>query len=81
MIKTNENPTVKKYFKDENLAWQDVYKAKEKNISSVFILTTQTADWFESLGFKSDSIETMPEERRSRWSAKRGSKLFRKSLC
>lgn len=56
-------------------------KAKEKNISSVFILTTQTADWFESLGFKSDSIETMPEERRSRWSAKRGSKLFRKSLC
>lgn len=32
-------------------------KAKEKNIHSVFILTTQTSDWFEKLGFKISTVD------------------------
>jgi len=51
--------------------------AVEKKAASVFILTTQAADWFEKMGFVSDNIETLPEERRKIWNAKRNSKLYR----
>ncbi len=54
-----------------------IEKAKNKKCESVFILTTQTADWFESLGFKSDSIETLPKERKELWDKKKVSKLLR----
>lgn len=52
-------------------------KAKEQNKKTVFILTTQASDWFEKLGFVSDKIETLPEQRRKIWSEKRNSKLYR----
>lgn len=54
-----------------------VQKAKEQNASSIFIMTTQAIDWFEKLGFTSQKIETLPEERKKIWSPKRNSKLFR----
>lgn len=57
-----------------------IEKAKSINLESVFILTTQTADWFESQGFKADSIESLPERRRQEWNPKRGSKVFRLKL-
>ena len=57
-----------------------IEKAKSINLESVFILTTQTADWFESQGFKADSIENLPEKRRQEWNPKRGSKVFRLKL-
>lgn len=55
-------------------------RAKSLNAQSVFILTTRTADWFESQGFIPDEISTLPEKRRKQWSPDRGSKLFRKTL-
>ena len=61
---------------DQNL----IEKAKTVSIESVFILTTQTADWFEKQGFVADSIDTLPERRRKIWNPKRGSKLFRLNL-
>ncbi len=54
-----------------------IENAKKNKVGSVFILTTQTADWFESLGFKPDSIDSLPEKRKITWDAKRGSKIFR----
>ena len=57
-----------------------IEKAKTVSIESVFILTTQTADWFEKQGFVADSIDTLPERRREKWNPKRGSKLFRLNL-
>ncbi len=54
-----------------------IESAKEKKCDSVFVLTTQTADWFESLGFKQDAIETLPQMRKSIWEKKKVSKLFR----
>ena len=50
---------------------------KTINLESIFILTTQTADWFESQGFKADSVASLPEKRRKMWNEKRGSKVFR----
>lgn len=57
-----------------------IEKAKENGNKSVFVMTTQTADWFEQLGFVLDDISTLPEKRRAKWSAKRGSKLLRLKL-
>lgn len=55
-------------------------KAKNGGAKTVFILTTQTADWFEKLGFAADKIDSLPPERRKIWSEKRGSKVFRISF-
>lgn len=52
-------------------------RSKKQNKNSVFILTTRTSDWFEHLGFKSDTIESLPEERRALWTPERNSKVFR----
>lgn len=52
-------------------------KAKDKKIKTVFVLTTQTADWFEKLGFKEDKLSSLPEERRKKWTPERNSKVLR----
>ena len=51
--------------------------AKEAKAKSVFIMTTQAADWFEKLGFKEDSIESLPQARKAIWTPERGSKAYR----
>ena len=55
-------------------------KAKTQKLNSVFILTTQTSDWFEQLGFAADSIESLPSSRRAIWTPERNSKVFRLKL-
>jgi amino-acid N-acetyltransferase len=55
---------------------QLVAKAEERKFSSVFVLTTQTADWFERFGFKSCKIDRLPAKRREKWSEKRGSRML-----
>ncbi len=55
-------------------------RAKRLNAKSIFILTTQTADWFESLGFTEDTVESLPVKRKQLWDQKRNSKLFRLSF-
>jgi len=55
-------------------------KCKEMGKSKVFILTTQAADWFETLGFVESEVSTLPEERRKLWSPERNSKVYRKEM-
>ena len=57
-----------------------IEKARTVSIKSIFILTTQTADWFEKQGFAPDEISSLPEKRLKKWNPKRASKLFRLSL-
>lgn len=57
-----------------------IQRARNQKISSVFILTTQTSDWFEQLGFEPDKIASLPEERKSMWTPERNSKVFRLKL-
>ena len=54
-----------------------IQKAKEQGASSIFIMTTQAADWFEKIGFKEDSIDSLPQARRAKWTPERGSKVYR----
>lgn len=55
-------------------------KARAKGVKSVFVMTTQTADFFEKLGFAPDSIDSIPAERKKLWNPERGSKVYRKVL-
>ena len=55
-------------------------KGKALKAKSIFILTTQAADWFEKQGFSPDSIESLPEERRKIWTPERNSRVYRLSL-
>ena len=57
-----------------------IERAKSLHAKSVFVLTTQSADWFETLGFSAASIDTLPKKRREKWSEKRGSKLLKINL-
>ena len=52
-------------------------KSKNIGLSSVFILTTQTSDWFEKLGFYLSTVDSLPEERKQKWTKERGSKVLR----
>ena len=54
-----------------------IQKARACGASSIFIMTTQAADWFEKIGFKEDKIESLPEARRAKWSPERNSKVYR----
>lgn len=57
-----------------------ITKGKNQNLKSIFVLTTQTADWFEQLGFVQDNVDSLPISRRAKWSKERGSKVLRKNL-
>ena len=54
-----------------------IEQAMQAETKTIFIMTTQTADWFEQLGFEEDSVDTLPPERRAIWNRDRNSKLYR----
>ena len=53
-----------------------IEKARKINMRRVFALTTQTQDWFESLGFKEAAVESLPELKRKVYDYNRNSKVF-----
>lgn len=53
-----------------------IEKGQKADFDSLFVLTTQTADWFERFGFKSAEISELPLKRREKWTSKRGSKMM-----
>lgn len=55
-------------------------RARRKGIASVFVLTTQTADWFEKLGFVESDPSNLPEKKRLTYNLQRKSRIYLKSL-
>jgi len=53
-----------------------IEKAKKSGLRRVFVLTTQSQDWFESLGFKESSVDSLPEKKRKIYDQTRRSKVF-----
>ena len=49
-------------------------RGKSAGFRMIFVLTTQTADWFEKFGFKPAEIDILPPQRREKWNPERGSK-------
>ncbi|MDR2942764.1 MAG: amino-acid N-acetyltransferase [Treponema sp.] len=57
-----------------------VEKARKSKMKRVFVLTTQSQDWFEALGFRETPIETLPEQKRKSYDQTRKSKVFALNL-
>ncbi len=55
-------------------------RAKKGGVKKVFLLTTQTSDFFMRLGFKEVSVSTLPPERRQAFNLKRNSRVLAISL-
>ena len=55
-------------------------RAQRRGLSSVFVLTTQTADWFLKLGFIESDPAALPEKKRKSYDLQRKSRIFVKSL-
>ena len=54
-----------------------IARAKKSGASGIFLLTTQTSDWFEGLGFRLSSVSSIPEQRKAIWTPERGSVVYR----
>jgi len=54
-----------------------IEKAKKLDCTGVFVLTTQTTDWFLQQGFTESTIDSLPKKRRQQWTPQRGSKVLR----
>ncbi len=55
-------------------------KARKAGFKRVFLLTTQTSDFFMRLGFKEASVSTLPPERREAFNQARNSRVLSISL-
>jgi len=51
-------------------------KARERKLKKLFLLTTRTADWFESRGFHPGSLDDLPGKKRSLYNFKRNSLIM-----
>jgi amino-acid N-acetyltransferase len=51
-------------------------RAAKRNFRRIFVLTTRTHDWFEFLGFRECSVESLPDKRRKCYDQTRKSKVF-----
>ena len=55
-------------------------RGRRAGLSSVFALTTQTADWFQKLGFVEKDPAALPEGKRQSYNHERRSRVFVKDL-
>ncbi len=50
--------------------------ARERRFKKLFLLTTRTADWFESRGFRVGGLDDLPEKKRSTYNFSRNSQIM-----
>ena len=55
-------------------------RARSQGMQELFVLTTQTAHWFQEHGFAPAEVEDLPGERRQLYNLQRNSRVFRKPL-
>ncbi len=53
-----------------------IKKAEKTGMKSLFLLTTRSVDWFESLGFRSGKIDDLPENKRENYNFNRNSRVM-----
>ncbi|MBL4583394.1 MAG: amino-acid N-acetyltransferase [Pseudomonadales bacterium] len=56
-------------------------QARVQGIEKLFVLTTRTAHWFKEKGFKSASLEDLPEQKKSLYNYQRSAQVFIKDLA
>jgi len=56
-------------------------KSRDEGLRHIFVLTTRTADWFLSRGFREGSIADLPVERQKDYNNERNSRVLIKELA
>ena len=64
----------------ERLLEQLEKEAKKQGLNSVFILTTQTAHWFQEQGYVQCTVDDLPPAKKQLYNYQRNSKAFIKTL-
>lgn len=54
--------------------------AQQQQLTTLFVLTTKAAHWFQEQGFEPNGIDALPPERQSLYNLQRNSKVFAKHL-
>lgn len=52
-------------------------QARQAGLAAVFVLTTRTGDWFESIGYERVGVKELPREKRERYDVDRNSIVLR----
>jgi amino-acid N-acetyltransferase len=55
-------------------------RAKDRNYKTLFVLSTQTTQWFVERGFAEADVNALPAERRQKYNHERNSKVYTKAL-
>lgn len=74
------HPDYRGHDRGERLLEALEHYAKQIKITSVFVLTTQTAHWFQEQGFVLADKSELPEKKKLLYNLQRNSKVFIKSL-
>ncbi|MBD2857377.1 amino-acid N-acetyltransferase [Spongiibacter sp. KMU-158] len=64
----------------ERLLQQLEKDARKMGLKQVFVLTTQTAHWFQEQGYVQCSIDSLPPAKKKLYNLQRNSKVFQKTL-
>jgi amino-acid N-acetyltransferase len=57
-----------------------IQSAKAQAIDKVFVLTTQTAHWFQERGFEATSVTDLPEDKQALYNWQRNAKVFFRTI-
>ena len=53
-----------------------IERAEKKELKKIFLLTTRTSDWFETIGFKKGNISDLPDNKQSDYNYNRKSNIY-----
>lgn len=57
-----------------------IEKGQKSGAKEIFVLTTRTSDWFESIGFEKGSIEDLPLWKKEKYNKERKSRIYIKKV-
>ncbi len=74
------HPDYRKSDRGDRLLEKIEKKAKSDGVTTLFVLTTQSAHWFQERGFAESSRDTLPQAKQALYNDQRGSSVLVKSF-
>lgn len=74
------HPDYRKHHRGRKMLDHIERRARQQGIRELFVLTTQTAHWFQELGFEAASVDDLPGEKKELYNYQRNSRVFRKRI-
>jgi len=74
------DPAYEEYGIGRHIVLYLIEEARRRGLHTVFVLTTQTSDWFERIGFVRTGVEALPEEKQRTYNLDRNSIVLQRRL-